>query len=338
MSDNLSTSSQDAAVQADNSATEMGSSAAKVQDQAKNLEETQASSDADQAEADTTGGKEVNDAATQAGKGTKTPKTSPKKRATAGNDDEDTSPKKKRAPAKAKAAKPKANAKDEHVKEEEKTPEPTDSANDGGDSQVAATPSMKGKRAPAGQAAEPKIPRTPKTPKNNKVAKGNATPTSKATPRKRSAADKVADKVSIPGTWAEASEADKELVAMKKQGSSWNEIRAMWLEKTGQDTATSTLPNQEEKSTLLNAKEEIEANWKTSKWAQIADAMVKKGANKYPAEFLMKEWKKLEAARVEAANTAAGGEALLAAVKEASQGDDDDDGDERGVKDEEGDE
>ncbi len=102
---------------------------------------------------------------------------------------------------------------------------------------------MKGKRIAAAA-----TPRTPKTPKSSTALKQNdGTPTpktiAKATPRKRSQADKVADKVSLPTTWAAASEPDKELVAMKMDGKSWNEIRAMWLEKTGQETATSTLPN-----------------------------------------------------------------------------------------------
>lgn len=105
---------------------------------------------------------------------------------------------------------------------------------------------MKGKRT---LATETKTPQTPKTPKNVATAKDKTEPpTPKSVPpknvaRKRSTAEKVADKVSLPITWAEASEADKELVAMKKRGLSWNEIRAMWLEKTGQDTASSTLPN-----------------------------------------------------------------------------------------------
>ncbi|KAL8718288.1 MAG: hypothetical protein Q9225_004550 [Loekoesia sp. 1 TL-2023] len=184
----------------------------------------------------------------KAGKGTKATKTSPKKRTTAGND-EDGSPKKKRAPAKAKAATDESKNKKKDVNGPPKTPEPDDDANvkpesaDDEDIQVPVTP-MKGKRNSNTQSAEPKTPRTPKTPKNgNAIKEKNKTPTPKSTPRRRSTSDKVADKVSLPSSWAAAGEADRELVAMKKRGESWNEIRGMWFEKTGQDTATSTLPN-----------------------------------------------------------------------------------------------
>ncbi|KAL9016642.1 MAG: hypothetical protein Q9185_006015 [Variospora sp. 1 TL-2023] len=179
-------------------------------------------------------------------------KTSPKKRATGGNDEEDGSPKKKRAPAKVKAATAIEEKLDDaavkteaSVKKEATTPEPADHAAVSDEMQVPVTP-MKGKRkSAADKTTEPKTPRTPKTPKASTVAKDNnqTTPTPKTTPRKRSAADKVADKVSLPTSWADASEADKELVAMKQRSMSWNDIRSMWLEKTGQDTATSTLPN-----------------------------------------------------------------------------------------------
>ncbi|KAL8965596.1 MAG: hypothetical protein Q9197_006439 [Variospora fuerteventurae] len=179
-------------------------------------------------------------------------KTSPKKRATGGNDEEDGSPKKKRAPAKVKAATAIEEKLDDaavkteaSVKEAATTPEPADHAAVSDEMQVPVTP-MKGKRkSAADKTTEPKTPRTPKTPKASTVAKDNnqTTPTPKNTPRKRSAADKVADKVSLPTSWADASEADKELVAMKQRSMSWNDIRSMWLEKTGQDTATSTLPN-----------------------------------------------------------------------------------------------
>ncbi|KAL8651251.1 MAG: hypothetical protein Q9210_003369 [Variospora velana] len=179
-------------------------------------------------------------------------KTSPKKRATGGNDEEDGSPKKKRAPAKAKAATAIEEKLDDaalkteaSVKEEATTPEPADPGAVSDEMQVPVTP-MKGKRKSAtDKTTEPKAPRTPKTPKASTVAKDNneTTPTPKTTPRKRSAADKVADKVSLPTSWADASEADRELVAMKQRSMSWNDIRSMWLEKTGQDTATSTLPN-----------------------------------------------------------------------------------------------
>lgn len=186
----------------------------------------------------------------KAKKGTKATKTSPKKRTTASNDEKEESPKKKRAAAKGKAANSEVEIKNEEVKVEGTTSasnhngfaDVTPEGSGADEEHVPVTP-MKGKRT-----ATAATPRTPKTPKSSIALKHNdGTPvpktTTKATPRKRSQADKVADKVSLPTTWAAAGEPDKELVAMKKDGKSWNEIRAMWLEKTGQETATSTLPN-----------------------------------------------------------------------------------------------
>lgn len=73
---------------------------------------------------------------------------------------------------------------------------------------------------------------------------------------------------------------------------------------------------------LATVKADVEANWKNTKWITIAAEMEKKGATKYPAEFLMKEWKKLEAV---SATAAAGAEALLTAAQEAVEDDDGDD-------------
>ncbi|KAL9008936.1 MAG: hypothetical protein Q9173_005986 [Seirophora scorigena] len=95
---------------------------------------------------------------------------------------------------------------------------------------------------------------------------------------------------------------------------------------------------EEEKTLLVTAKAEIEDNWKTMKWALIATELEKKGGGKYPAEFLQKEWKKLEAARVAAEAAAAGGEALLAAAVAAVENDeneDDEEAEEEGVEAEE---
>ncbi|KAL8866663.1 MAG: hypothetical protein Q9174_006164, partial [Haloplaca sp. 1 TL-2023] len=46
-----------------------------------------------------------------------------------------------------------------------------------------------------------------------------------------------------------------------------------------------------------------EANWANEKWTVIATKMEAKGAAKYPAEFLKKEFKKIEAAGVTASTT-----------------------------------
>ncbi|KAL9604145.1 MAG: hypothetical protein Q9219_000733 [cf. Caloplaca sp. 3 TL-2023] len=270
--------------------------------------------------------------ATKESKVTKTPKTSPKKRGTNG-DDEDASPKKKqRAPAKAKAKATEPESDGEDANEGEKTPVPSNGvkvkseSSAEGDIESPMTP-KRGKRAQGNQS---KAPSTPKTPKNKAPTKEKPDAiNTKGTPRKRSAADKVADKISLPTTWAEAGDADKTLVEMKNAGKTWSEIREMWLEKTGQEVATSTLPNrfkrlqivmmqleEHEKSLLLATKEEVEANWKNSKWALIARKMEEKGS-KYPAEFLQKEFKKLDVASSANQNNTTAGDALFEAAKKA---------------------
>ncbi|KAI4175709.1 MAG: hypothetical protein LQ348_006121 [Seirophora lacunosa] len=273
MSDNLSTMKQAAVAGADDSAVDMADPVTERNGTADNRDQPEDGNDAGSLTADDSesgklvNGAKANASAAKQAKGTKASKasstkvsptkssptkTSPKKRANGVNDDEDGSPKKKRAPAKAKAAATAEQSTEEvapkrkaAVKEEALTPEPADSAGVSDEVQVPVTP-MKGKRkSAADQTTEFKTPRTPKTPKASTAAKEekDTTPTPTTTPRKRLAADKVADKVSLPTSWGAASDADKELVAMKKSGSSWNDIRAMWMEKTGQNTATSTLPN-----------------------------------------------------------------------------------------------
>ncbi|KAL8760814.1 MAG: hypothetical protein Q9184_003018 [Pyrenodesmia sp. 2 TL-2023] len=416
MSDNLAASQQQAVTQEDQPAEKMAQLSAEHTDGSNSVEEEEHRDEdaaTDEQKEDAAEALAAVADAIKAGKGTKSTKatkTSPKKRATAGSDDQDESPKKKRAtagnddkdgspkkkrtPAKGKAVKSKVKVEDDEVEVEGTTSggtlsgaaDVTPEGSGADEDQVPVTP-MKAKRSSA--AATPRTPKTPKNPTATKQNDGTPTPKTKATPRKRSFADKVADKVSLPTSWAAAGDADKELVAMKKDGKSWNDIRAMWLEKTGQETATSTLPNRykrlqlvmmqldgnevspsitspstnsssstgsfaqlavigqllnscllisltisslhprsltsSQKTMLQATKDEVEANWKNSKWALIATEMEKKGANKYPAEFLMKEWKKIEATRAAAAAaaadaaanaaTAAGGNALLAAAQ-----------------------
>ncbi|KAL8702769.1 MAG: hypothetical protein Q9225_008129, partial [Loekoesia sp. 1 TL-2023] len=85
------------------------------------------------------------------------------------------------------------------------------------------------------------------------------------------------------------------------------------------------------KEILLTAKNEVESNWKKDKWTHISKKMEEKGTEKYPAEFLQKEWKKLEAAR--AAQTTVEGNALFeAAAKAVADGGD---SEEEGVKEDE---
>ena len=99
----------------------------------------------------------------------------------------------------------------------------------------------KGARTPKGKVIkEPKTPKTPKTPKNTTGTKAkNGSPTPKSSGKRASAA-KFADKVSLPTVWANASGTDKALVKMKEDGKSWNEIRSIWKEMTGQNTASSS--------------------------------------------------------------------------------------------------
>ena len=135
----------------------------------------------------------------------KADKSSPKKRAATKVKEEETSPKKKRAAAKTRVP-----------NERPSTPEVQTLPNEGNMVQAnEATPAKKSK----------------------------GTPKPSPTKGKRAGAEKVADKVQLPATWSEASQADRALVRMKEAGKPWSEIRVKWLEMTGQDTASSTLPN-----------------------------------------------------------------------------------------------
>ncbi|KAL8711877.1 MAG: hypothetical protein Q9220_003821 [cf. Caloplaca sp. 1 TL-2023] len=189
------------------------------------------------------------------GKAGKVNKTSPKKRAAAAGDtDLDASPKKKKAPAKAKAATEKPAAKSVSPKKgatargKQAPVKKEGSADHTSDGNQTSTTTNDGRSTPEPTTKEPRVPVTPKTPKaaDANKSKDKTTPKTKAatTPKgKRNVSGQVADKVLLPQTWSAASFADKELVRMKQAGKSWNEIRAKWLEMTGQDTASSTLPN-----------------------------------------------------------------------------------------------
>ncbi|KAL8912277.1 MAG: hypothetical protein Q9172_007526 [Xanthocarpia lactea] len=191
-------------------------------------------------------------------------KSSPKKRAATKVKEEETSPKKKRAAAKTRVP-----------NERPSTPEVQTLSNEGNLVQAnEATPAKKSK----------------------------ATPKPSPTKGKRAGAEKVADKVQLPATWSEASQADRTLVRMKEAGKPWSEIRVKWLEMTGQDTASSTKRLQVimmelqdgEKETLLAAKEAVEANWKNTMWQAISTKMAEMGSRKLPPDFLCKEFKKME--------------------------------------------
>ncbi|KAL8711878.1 MAG: hypothetical protein Q9220_003822 [cf. Caloplaca sp. 1 TL-2023] len=56
-----------------------------------------------------------------------------------------------------------------------------------------------------------------------------------------------------------------------------------------------------EEEKLLAAKAAVEANWKTTKWLLIATKLEELTGNKYPSEFLLKSWKKMEVEKKEEA-------------------------------------
>ncbi|KAL8643664.1 MAG: hypothetical protein Q9226_008204 [Calogaya cf. arnoldii] len=268
-------------------------------------------------------------------------KSSPKKRGASNTGEDNTSPKKKRAPAKSKTTAKASDGASETISTDKKkpsTPGRPAKFGDAKDSENAATESNgSGTDRPSTPEAqdvqEPKTPKTPGSPiDDNVVEANNTTPrparakshpakpkvTAKHSPvkGKRAGAEKVAEKVVLPTKWSEASTADKTLVSMKEAGKPWSEIRVKWFEMTGQDTASSTLPNRYkrlqtimmelqdgEKETLLAAKEAVEANWKNALWGLVASKMEEMGGRKYPADFLFKEFKKLETAGTTAAHS-----------------------------------
>lgn len=61
--------------------------------------------------------------------------------------------------------------------------------------------------------------------------------------RMRKAGKKQLNARVIPRSLDECDEADKELITMREGGFEWKAIRARWAELTGENTATSTLPN-----------------------------------------------------------------------------------------------
>ena len=175
-------------------------------------------------------------------------KTTPKKRGAAKNDDQSPVAKKKRTATKAKK-------------------EPKDAEDNGDD--VAGenlpltppvTPPKKGRGRKASNTAGAAVNGSVAKPKVGKKAKAtepaedsgegsnsqeSPTTTKSGTPRKRAAVTK--DKAvarGLPASMEQASDADKMLLHMKDvENKPWAEIRKMWKVMTGQETASSTLPN-----------------------------------------------------------------------------------------------
>ncbi|KAK5175427.1 uncharacterized protein LTR77_000566 [Saxophila tyrrhenica] len=138
-----------------------------------------------------------------------------------------------------------------------------------------------------------------------------ATPAKKAKgtpkPRQRKAPTKAPNKSKALATSYDlCEEHDKMLIDMRDSGASWTDIRKAWEEKVGDATAYSTLPNrysrlksnfvvirESDNPKLIEAKQEVEAEFEREKWGQIAERMVSKGAERYKGDALNRQYKKL---------------------------------------------
>ncbi|KAL9134635.1 MAG: hypothetical protein Q9175_004175 [Cornicularia normoerica] len=241
------------------------------------------------------------------------------------------SPKKRASPKKKNAADVKTETENGETNGETEGPEPV-------------TP-KKGKRAPTKAKAT-------KTDNDDKTNNDSAETTDKSvsptkgnretegttvnnTPRKRQAPKKeLAAPRGIPSSWEDADHADRMMVTMKEKGEGWAEIRAAWKEATGQDTASSTLPNRYNRikvnmmrmkegddQHLLLAKKEIEDAYASGFWANVATNMERRGAGRYPGTFLQKIFKELEAAGKTTVNPANGNDAATAVDGAKEEGD-----------------
>ncbi|KAL8800873.1 MAG: hypothetical protein Q9182_004847 [Xanthomendoza sp. 2 TL-2023] len=177
-------------------------------------------------------------------------KISPKKRAVTPTADEDTSPKKKRSPAKGQAAIEQSDGSPTMKKKgRQAKPKLEESTKSGSGNDIGrpTTPESQVFKEPKTPTEDLYVQANDKTPRS--AAKAKTYPRAKPTPKispvkgRRAGAEKVAEKVVLPLKWSQATIADKTLVALKEAGKSWSEIRVEWLKMTGQDTASSTLPN-----------------------------------------------------------------------------------------------
>ncbi|KAK3056908.1 hypothetical protein LTR09_001946 [Extremus antarcticus] len=142
-------------------------------------------------------------------------------------------------------------------------------------------------------------------------ADANATPTKKARttpkPRQRKPPGKTPNKsLALATSYDLCAEHDKMLIDMRDRGDAWPDIRAAWEKMVGDKTAHSTLPNrysrlksnfvvikEEDNAKLIEAKQEIEADFEREMWSKIAERMVAKGADDYKADALHRQYKKL---------------------------------------------
>ncbi|KAI7082497.1 hypothetical protein KC356_g8324 [Hortaea werneckii] len=143
-----------------------------------------------------------------------------------------------------------------------------------------------------------KVKPTPKTP----GSKGNKSGTSK----KKKPTKPTTPGKAIPRSYDECGPADRQLLDMRDNGSSWPEIRAAWETLTGEKTGASTLPNryvrlksnftvvqEEDLPRLLEAKRSVEEAFEKGKWGMVAEAVEKMGGEKYRGDALQKQYKKM---------------------------------------------
>ncbi|MCJ1230882.1 hypothetical protein MMC12_007556 [Toensbergia leucococca] len=214
----------------------------------------------------------------------------PKKRGSDAEGTEFATPTKKQATPKDKVAPKIEAATDSEATEEESSP----------GSKIPTTPEVQ-KATTA-----PETPKGRRTPAKGKAYGSPADNDNANTPARKRQAPKtpVVTGRNIPSSWDDADAADKMLVTMKENGSDWPTIRKAWEEETGHKTAGSTLPNryariksnmmrlkEGEFAILLAAKKEVERDFETRKWTEIATEMEEKGTEKYPTSFLIKTYK-----------------------------------------------
>ncbi|KAI7663952.1 hypothetical protein KC318_g8013 [Hortaea werneckii] len=119
---------------------------------------------------------------------------------------------------------------------------------------------------------------TPKTPGSKGTKSG--------TPKKKKPLKPTTPAKAIPRSYDESGPADRQLLDMRDNGSTWPEIRAAWETLTGEKTGASTLPNryvrlksnftvvqEEDLPRLLEAKRSVEEAFEKGKWGMVAEAV-----------------------------------------------------------------
>lgn len=97
---------------------------------------------------------------------------------------------------------------------------------------------------PSGMAGSPAAASTPAVVKNvSPFDSPDSLPATKKQKRTRKPGAKQLNARVIPRSLDECDDADKELITLRESGAEWKTIRLRWAEMTGENTATSTLPN-----------------------------------------------------------------------------------------------